>query len=32
MLGKVEANRTGHYLNNLLLREIFSDPENYTLY
>lgn len=32
ILGKVEANKTGHYLNNLLLREIFSDPANYTIY
>jgi len=32
LLGKVEANRTGHYLNNLLLREIFSSPDNYTIY
>ena len=32
LLGKVEANRTGHYLNNLLLRELFSDPANYSIY
>ncbi|OGU00521.1 MAG: UDP-3-O-[3-hydroxymyristoyl] N-acetylglucosamine deacetylase [Geobacteraceae bacterium GWB2_52_12] len=32
ILGKVEANRTGHYLNNLLLRELFSDPANYSIY
>lgn len=32
ILGKVEANKTGHYLNNLLLRELFSDPDNYALY
>ncbi|HZV82725.1 MAG TPA: UDP-3-O-acyl-N-acetylglucosamine deacetylase, partial [Geobacteraceae bacterium] len=32
LLGKVEANRTGHYLNNLLLKEIFSSPDNYTIY
>jgi len=32
LLGKVEANKTGHYLNNLLLRELFSDPANYTIY
>ncbi|HQB39532.1 MAG TPA: UDP-3-O-acyl-N-acetylglucosamine deacetylase [Deltaproteobacteria bacterium] len=32
LLGKVEANKTGHYLNNLLLRELFSDPDNYTIY
>lgn len=32
MLGKVEAFKTGHHLNNLLLKEIFSDPENYAIY
>lgn len=32
MLGKVEANKTGHYLNNRLLREIFADPANYAIY
>lgn len=32
ILGKIEANKTGHYLNNLLLKEIFSDPANYTIY
>ncbi|KAB0668450.1 UDP-3-O-acyl-N-acetylglucosamine deacetylase [Oryzomonas sagensis] len=32
ILGKVEANKTGHYLNNLLLKEIFSDPANYAIY
>lgn len=32
ILGKVEANRTGHYLNNLLLRELFSDTANYSIY
>ena len=32
ILGKIEANKTGHYLNNLLLREIFSSPDNYALY
>ncbi len=32
ILGKVEANKTGHYLNNLLLRELFSDPHNYRIY
>jgi UDP-3-O-[3-hydroxymyristoyl] N-acetylglucosamine deacetylase len=32
MLGRVEAHKTGHYLNNLLLREIFSDPANYAIY
>lgn len=32
ILGKVEASRTGHYLNNLFLKELFSDPLNYTIY
>jgi UDP-3-O-[3-hydroxymyristoyl] N-acetylglucosamine deacetylase len=32
ILGKVEANKTGHYLNNQLLRELFSDPANYAIY
>jgi UDP-3-O-[3-hydroxymyristoyl] N-acetylglucosamine deacetylase len=32
MLARVEAHKTGHYLNNLLLREIFSDPANYAIY
>lgn len=32
ILGKVEANKTGHYLNNLLLRELFSDEDNYAIY
>lgn len=32
ILGKVEANKTGHYLNNLLLKELFSDPLNYCIY
>ena len=32
LLGRVEAHKTGHYLNNLLLREIFSDPANYAIY
>lgn len=32
ILGKVEANKTGHYLNNMLLRELFSDPQNYSIY
>ena len=31
-LGKVEAYKTGHYLNNLFLREVFSDPANYAIY
>ncbi len=32
ILGKVDASKTGHYLNNLLLREIFSSPDNYAIY
>jgi UDP-3-O-[3-hydroxymyristoyl] N-acetylglucosamine deacetylase len=32
LLGRVEAHKTGHYLNNLLLREIFSDQANYAIY
>ncbi len=32
MLGRVEAHKTGHYLNNLLLKEIFSDQANYAIY
>ncbi len=32
VLGKVEAHKTGHHLNNLLLRQLFSDPENYRVY
>jgi UDP-3-O-[3-hydroxymyristoyl] N-acetylglucosamine deacetylase len=32
ILGKVEAFKTGHYLNNLFLREIFSNPDNYVIY
>jgi UDP-3-O-[3-hydroxymyristoyl] N-acetylglucosamine deacetylase len=32
ILGKVEANKTGHYLNNLFLKELFSDPDNYSIY
>lgn len=32
ILGKVEANKTGHYLNNLFLKELFSDPQNYSIY
>lgn len=32
ILGKVEAHKTGHHLNNLLLKELFSDPENYQVY
>jgi UDP-3-O-[3-hydroxymyristoyl] N-acetylglucosamine deacetylase len=32
ILGKIEAHKTGHYLNNQLLREIFASPDNYALY
>lgn len=32
IMGKVEANKTGHHLNNLLLKELFSDPANYSIY
>jgi UDP-3-O-[3-hydroxymyristoyl] N-acetylglucosamine deacetylase len=32
ILGKVEASKTGHYLNNLLLKELFSNPDNYSIY
>lgn len=32
ILGKVEANKTGHHLNNLFLKELFSDPQNYGIY
>ena len=32
ILGKVEANKPGHYLNNLFLKELFSDPANYSIY
>ena len=32
LLGRVEAHKTGHYLNNLLVKEIFSDPANYAIY
>ena len=32
ILGKVEAHKTGHHLNNLLLKELFSSPENYKIY
>ncbi|GAM07910.1 UDP-3-O-[3-hydroxymyristoyl] N-acetylglucosamine deacetylase [Geobacter sp. OR-1] len=32
ILGKVEAFKTGHYLNNLLLREIFASSDNYAIY
>jgi UDP-3-O-[3-hydroxymyristoyl] N-acetylglucosamine deacetylase len=32
ILGKVEAHKTGHHLNNLLLKQLFSDPTNYQIY
>lgn len=32
IIGKVEAHKTGHYLNNLALKQLFSDPENYELH
>ena len=32
ILGKVEANKTGHNLNNLFLKKLFSDPANYSIY
>jgi UDP-3-O-[3-hydroxymyristoyl] N-acetylglucosamine deacetylase len=32
ILGKIEAHKTGHYLNNLFLRQIFTDPANYAIY
>ncbi len=32
VLGKVEAHKTGHQLNNLVLRQLFSDPANYQIY
>jgi UDP-3-O-[3-hydroxymyristoyl] N-acetylglucosamine deacetylase len=32
ILGKVDGSRTGHHLNNLLLKEIFSSTDNYAIY
>ncbi|MDD2541618.1 MAG: UDP-3-O-acyl-N-acetylglucosamine deacetylase [Desulfuromonadaceae bacterium] len=32
ILGKVDAYKTGHHLNNLFLKELFSDPQNYSIY
>lgn len=32
ILGKVEAHKTGHQLNNMLLKQLFSDPANYNIY
>ena len=32
IMGKVEAFKTGHHLNNLLLKELFSNPDNYDIY
>ena len=31
MLGKIDAHKTGHQLNNLLLKELFTDPGNYVI-
>ena len=30
--GKIDAHKTGHYLNNLFLKELFSSPDNYAVY
>jgi len=32
ILGRIEAHKTGHYLNNLFIRELFSDQANYAIY
>lgn len=32
ILGKIEAHKTGHHLNNLFLKELFSSPDNYSIY
>jgi len=32
ILGKIEAHKTGHHLNNLFLRELFSSPDAYSIY
>lgn len=32
ILGKFEAHKSGHHLNNLFLRELFSSPDNYAIY
>ena len=32
ILGRIEAHKTGHYLNNLFIRELFSDKANYAIY
>lgn len=32
ILAKIEAHKTGHYLNNLFLKELFSSPDNYAVY
>lgn len=29
--GQVQGAKTGHHLNNLLLKEIFSSPDNYAI-
>lgn len=31
ILGKIKAHKTGHYLNNILLRKIFEDENNYKI-
>jgi UDP-3-O-[3-hydroxymyristoyl] N-acetylglucosamine deacetylase len=30
IVGKFEGHRSGHALNNQLLRAVFADPDNYT--
>jgi UDP-3-O-[3-hydroxymyristoyl] N-acetylglucosamine deacetylase len=32
ILGRIDAHKTGHYLNNQFLRELFADPANYAIY
>lgn len=32
IIGRIEAHKTGHHLNNLLLKELFSDESNYRIY
>ena len=32
VLGRLDAHKTGHHLNNQLLRKLFSDPSNYEVY
>ena len=31
IIGSVKASKTGHYHNNMLLREIFKNPDNYAI-